>query len=234
MGVRTPVQAMRLAALAERIAKLFFQVAQGVLADRSRRALAEAVREFDALLRALVAQPLSGDAREGYLLLRLLWDEYRNWAAKPATRDNARKLADRADEVAWVAARAAPRIAPAPPLALQAAHAAAMAQRVPRLHFMRRWDARDAALARRAGEAAAELRRTLALLARDARSDAAAVAELQVAENQQVFLEQAMRDAAHGAGPAAYEVIGKAGDHMQEALERAARLLEARPASPPG
>ena len=225
---RTPVQAMRLAALAERIAKLFFQVAQGVLADRSRRGLAEALREFDVLLRAVSAPPLREEAREGYLLLRLLWEEYRGWAAKPATRDNARKVAERADEVAWVAARTAPRLGPARPLALQAAGAGMLAQRLARLHLMRRWDTRDAALARRIDQAAQELRRGVAHLAREAQADAAVVAELQVAENQLAFLEQAVQDVAQGGGRgAAYEVIAKAGDHLLEALERAARLLEA-------
>ena len=218
---------MRLAALAERIAKLYFQLAQGVLADRSRRGLGEALREFEALLRTHAAPPLRDDAREGYLLLRILWDEYRGWAGKPASRDNARKLADRADEVAWVAARTA-RLAGSPrALALEAARAGVLAQLVPRLYLMRRWEPRDAALASRLTAAAQDLRRTVARVALEAQADAAAVAELQVAENQLAFLEQAAQDVTHGGGTAAaYEVIAKSGDHLLEALERGARLLE--------
>src|SRR6185436_20519172 len=63
---------MRLAALAERIAKLHAQSAHGVMAERSRRGLAEAVRDFDALLRAN-ARGAPAETRESYLLLGLLW-----------------------------------------------------------------------------------------------------------------------------------------------------------------
>ena len=221
-------QAMRLAVLAERIAKLFLQVSQGVLADRSRRALAEALREFDTLLRTASAAARRDEAREGFLLLRLLWDEYRVWAAKPATRDNARKLVERADEVAWVAAKAARAVGGSPPLAFDAMRAAALAQRVPRLHLMRRWETRDAALERRLAGDGRELRQAVSRLGQEAQSHAAAVFELQVAENQLAFLEQAAQDVAHGAGRAsAFEVMAKAGDHLLEALERAARFYEA-------
>jgi hypothetical protein len=226
-AARTPLQSMRLATLGEHIAKLFFQVAQGVLAERSRRGLAQSVREFDAALRATLASPARDEAREGFLLLRLLWDEYRGWAAKPATRENARALAERADEVAWVAARTAPLVGRTRPLALDAARAGVLAQRVARLHLMRRWEPRDAVLERRLAASARELRQAVARLAREADTDAAVVAELQVAENQLAFLEQAAQDVAHGGARAsAYEVIAKAGDHLLEALERAARLLD--------
>ena len=224
-GERAGLQALRLAALAERIAKLFYQVAQGVLVDRSRRALAEASREFERVLAAVTAEARSAEAREACLLLRLLWEEYRTWAARPATRDNARKLAERADEVAWVAAKCARLLDAVRAAALDAAIAAGLAQRLARLHFMRRWEPRDAALERRATATAQELRRVLATLAQHAASQAAVVAELQVAENQHVFLEQALRDIAHGRGAAAFEVLAKAADHMMEALQRAARLL---------
>ena len=225
---RSAVQAMRLATLAERIAKLFFQVAQGVLADRSRRALAAAVREFDELLPAMARAAPREDARDSYLLLRLLWDEYRVWAARPPTRDNARRLADRGDEVAWVAAKSARLLGAARPLALEAMQAAVLAQRLPRLQLMRRWDARDAALEKRVTADARELQRAVARLATEAQSHAAAVAELQVAENQLAFLQQAAQDITQGGAQAsAYEVIAKAGDHLLEALERAARLLDA-------
>lgn len=219
---------MRLAALAERIAKLFLQVAQGVLADRSRRALAEAVAEFDELLRGASANARRDEARESFVLLRLLWDEYRVWAGKPATRDNARKLVDRADEVAWVAVKAATALGGSPPLALDAMRAAALAQRLSCLQLMRRWETRDAALERRLAADSRELRQATARLGRQAQSNAAVVAELQVAENQLAFLEQAAQDVAHGGARAsAFEVMAKAGDHLLEALQRAARLLDA-------
>lgn len=225
---------MRLAILAERIAKLHAQLGQGVLVDRSRRALAEAVREFDATLRAIAALVTAGEARESYLLLRLLWPEYRAWVSKPPTRENVRKMAERADEVAWVAAKGARLLearTPTRPLARQAERACVLAQRVPRLHLMRRWQPRDEALAGELHAASAELARTLEALASAPLNTPEIVAELQVAENQHVFLARAAREVAEGgAAPASFEVIAKTGDHILESLQRAARVYRGLPA----
>jgi len=137
--------AMRLEALTERIAKLHAQVGQGVLAERSKRALPEAVREFDGALREVKARPAGPEVQDNYLLLGLLWTEYRAWALKPATRDNAKKLAERAEEVAWVAGKGARLVHGTGRkgtglLALEAAHAATLSQRLARLYLMRRWE----------------------------------------------------------------------------------------------
>jgi hypothetical protein len=193
-----------------------------VLADRSRRALAEAVREFDALLRALPAPGPRDDARESYLLLRLLWDEYRAWAAKPPTRENAGKLAERSEEVVWVASK----LASGPGgEADRAARAATLAQRVPRLHLMRRWEPRNEKLRALLAAETAQLKRALDALGVAPRNTAEIVAELQVAENQHAFLVAAAREIAEGGAPArAVEVIARAGDNLMEALLRAARL----------
>ena len=82
--------AVQLTALAERIAKLHAQIAQGVLAERSRRAMTEALRGFESNLREVAAASPTPEIRDNYVLLALLWPEYREWARKPATRDNAR------------------------------------------------------------------------------------------------------------------------------------------------
>jgi len=99
--------ALRLESLAERIAKLHAQVGQGVLAERSKRALPEAVREFDGALKSASARATTAEARESYLLLRLLWQDLRPWTLKPPTRDNAKRISDRVEEVTWVAAKGA-------------------------------------------------------------------------------------------------------------------------------
>ena len=70
----------RLATLAERIAKCQVQVAQGVLAQRSRRMLRDAEREFDALLPLAAELAADAEARESFILLRLLWKEIRTLA----------------------------------------------------------------------------------------------------------------------------------------------------------
>ena len=64
---------MRLEMLAERIAKLHAQVGQGVLVERSRKALPEALREFEVALREVKARPAGPEVRDNYVLLGLLW-----------------------------------------------------------------------------------------------------------------------------------------------------------------
>ena len=227
--------ALRLETLAERIAKLHAQLGQGVLQDRSRRALPEAVREFDAGLRASAGRASAAEVRDNYVLLGLLWQDYRAWALRPPTRDNARKLSDRAEEVTWVAAKGARMLnergrTGTGLLALQAAHAATLAQRVARLHLLRRWGLRDAGLARELSLASADLRGTLERLRAAPHNTPEIDTELQVAEGQLAFLVQAARELEGGRGSLKQmEFIAKAGDHILESMQRVMRLYEGLP-----
>ena len=83
---------LRLVPLVERIARLHAQAGQGVMAQRSRKALGEAIREFDGALRAALAAAPGPEARENYVLLAMLWQDYRDWAQRPPTRETGRKL----------------------------------------------------------------------------------------------------------------------------------------------
>jgi hypothetical protein len=224
--------ALRLEALAERIAKLQAQVGQGVLAERSKRALPEAVRDFDDALRNATARATTNDARENYLLLRLLWQELRPWTLKPATRDNAKRISDRVEEVAWIAAKGA-RMTVEPGrkgtavLALDAARVATLAQRVARLYLLRRWGLRDSALTATLQASSRELRETLDRLRRSPANTPQIETELSVAAGQLQFLVQAAQELEGGRGSLRQmEFIAKTGDHILESMERAARLYE--------
>lgn len=221
------VHVLRLAGMAERIAKLHVQAGRGVLAERSRRALAEAVRDFDATLRAAAARrPGDAQSRDNYLLLGLLWREYRAVASRPPTRDSVRKVADRADEVAWIAAKAS-RLQAAGPLAQDASRACVLSQRVPRLHFMRHWEPHNAELARELGAASAELAAILARLAAAEQNTVDIAAQLQIAQTQHGFLVSA-GDEMHrpGASPRHAENVAKTGDHILESMELTVRLYD--------
>lgn len=221
------VPALRLAGIAERIAKLHAQAGGGVLAERSRRSLGEAMRDFDATLRAAAAQPGNAESRDNYLLLGLLWREYRAWASRPPTRESVRKVADRGEEVGWVAAKA-PRLQPAAgPRALDAARACVLSQRVPRLHFMRQWEPRNAELARELGAASAELAAVLGRLAADGQNSVDIAAHLQIAQTQHGFLVSAGNEMHRaGAHPRHAENVAKTGDHILESMERALKLYD--------
>ena len=176
--------------------------------------------------RRAARRPGDAESRDNYLLLGLLWREYRAWASRPPTRDSVRKVADRADEVAWIAAKA-PRLQGAGPLALEASRAGVLSQRVPRLHFMRHWEPRNAELARELASASAELAAILARLAAAEQNTVDIAAHLQIAQTQHGFLASA-GDAMHrpGAAPRHAENVAKTGDHILESMERAARLYD--------
>lgn len=213
---------------AERIAKMHAQVGLGIMPERSRRSLVEALREFDAALRAATDGAGTPEARETYLLLGLLWRDFRAWALKPSTPQAARGLEERREELAWVAARGA-RLVPATgrsAAALQslaAAGLATQAQRFARECLLRRWSIGvSGSPAERGAGLAAALKRL-----RESEYNTPRIAtELEIAEGQLAFLLQAARalEAGRDAPERQMEFIAKASDHLHEALERAAAL----------
>lgn len=229
-----PDPALRLPTLAERIAKLHAQIGQGVLVQRSRRALGETLADFDAALRASSSAAPTAEARENYVLLGLLWREYREWAQRAPTRESARKMRERTEEVVWVAAKGArmlnERARGGPSAAVvRASQAALLSQRIPKLYLWRRWDIRDEPAARELREAEENLQRTLDALRAAPGNTPEIAAELQAAETQLRFMRDATAkvDARQDAARA-IEFIVKTGDHILESMERAARLYARR------
>ena len=224
--------AIRLEALTERIAKLHAQLGQDVLRERSKRALTETVRQFDAALRQAKARASGAEERDTYVLLGLLWTDYRAWALKPATRDHAKKLAERAEEVAWVAAKGA-RLKHAGgrggtgPLVLEAAHAAMLSQRLARLYLLRRWDVKPESAERTAPAVESDLERTLERLRAAPANTPPIETELQAAHGQLAFLLKAGRELdSRRPDPRALEFAAKSADHLLESMERVAGLYE--------
>ena len=227
--------AIHLETLAERVAKLHAQVGLGVLAERSRRALAESVRDFDATLKEVAARAPDAELRDNYALLALLWQDYREWALRTPTRDNARKLRARTEEVTWIAAKGA-KLAlerargATNASAVRAANAATLAQRIAKAHLLMRWEIRDAALAVELRDANANLHRIVDTLRASGADSAAAAAELQSVDSQMRFMDDAAHALEERQGAArAIEFIAKTGDHIYESMERLARFYDAAP-----
>ena len=231
-GAPHPSAAVGLATLAERVAKLDAQIAQGVLVERSRRAMVETLRDFEARHRALLSGTTAPEVRDHLQLLALLWRDYRAWAARPPTRDNARKLGERTEEVVWVAMKAARFMHGAPRaasdmLAFKAAEACTLSQRIPRLLLWRRWGIRDENLLNELRLSEAQLHATLDSLRAVATNPPEIASELQVAESQAAFLAQASRQLEGGKDAQRnLEYIAKSGDHILESMERVTRLYE--------
>lgn len=229
-----PGALVRVAALTERLLLLQAQVGQGVLAERSRRAL---LAEGRALAAAVPpAPPAADDAElhEELAVLEILVREYRAWSQRPATRDNARALGERAEEVVWVAEKAARILARrehardrCEAQEVRAERVALLAQRMARLLLWRRWGVGGAVDAE---AVQAELRRALDAVRGSAAAGAGVEHELQLADNQAAFLFDAAEaiEGPHAARQAQF--VAKAADHLHESMQRlvAACRAEAR------
>ena len=217
---------LRLVPLVERVARLHAQVGQGVMAQRSRKALGEAVREFDGVLRATLAATTGAEARENYMLLSLLWRDYREWALRPPTRETGRKLRERTEEVAYIAAKAVKLAGDSPgtavgAMALRASHAATSAHRIAKAYLWRRWDIRDETLDRELRDARENLPRALDAIAATAGLTDEDRGQVDSAQGQWRFLADsaAQLDKAP-ANARALEFACKAADHIEESLQK--------------
>jgi hypothetical protein len=231
------IAALRLVMLGERMAKLHAQLGQGVLVQRSRRDLAQAERDFEAGLRAAASQPASAEARENSLLLAALWREHREWLARPPTREHAREMRTRTEEIVWVAQKGARMLqgesrAPVNAGAFRAAQAEVLSQRLAKAHLWRRWGMRDERLQKEARDSDENLKRLLAALHETRGNTPDIEAELQSADTQLKFLRESARELDTGrSAQSAIEFVAKAADHIREAMERVERLYDAAPAS---
>lgn len=228
------IDAMRLEVLTERIAKLHAQAGLGVMAPRARRDLTQAMHEFDHVLSGLLASARDPDVRENYALATLLWQGYRDLASRAPSRENARKLRPRAEEIAWVAAKGARLMEERSRgairgSAVRAMQAAVFAQRIAKARLWMRWDIRDPALEHELREANENLHRAVAAL-HEAQSESTQTAEaLQGAQSQLGFMDDAQRELDQGSNPArALEFISKAADYIQDSMERVASAEGAR------
>jgi len=225
--------AIRLPMLAERITKLYAQVGQDVLAARSQRALAEAAREFDAGLRALVSHAETPEVRENYQLLQQLWDGFRPIAlARPSVED-AKTLAERDEELAWIATKGARLFEARSParqgaLIRSAGEVRMLAQRIAKLHLLARWGVRPEASAAGLKAADNEYQLAMALLRSAPQNTPEIAAELLLADNQYLFLRQAAARVRPGRDARQeLEFIAKTSDNIVEVMDRVARIYEA-------
>jgi hypothetical protein len=217
---------LRLGPAVERIARLHAQSGQEVMAAKTRRALAQAVRDFDDARRAALAGAQGSEARDNYILLAMLWQDYREWLQRPPSRDTARRLRDRTEEVAWVASKGVRLVNDASPgsvpsMALRASQAALASQRIAKVYLWRRWDIRDEALDRELREARESLPRLLTAIATTPGLDADLAAQVDSALTQWRFLSDAAAQLDRTTtDKRALEFACKAADHIDEAMAR--------------
>lgn len=211
--------AARAELLVERVGKLHVQGALGLVGARTARSLAAASQELESALRDLRGVT-TGEARDAWLLVGLVLEEARPLLARAPTRDGAKAFAERADEMAWVAAKGRRAAGVLPGGAGRAAEAALLSQRLGRLYLLRvaaGGAAQGLATLRTTGAA---LHAAVASLARDP----GLAAEVELARNQEAFLGPAIERLAAGKAEAGdAEAVAKTCDNVMEAVGRAAR-----------
>jgi len=216
----------------ERIARLHAQAGQGVMPERSRRALTEAMRDFDANLHATFANAHGTEVRDNYALLSMLWQDYRDWAQRPPSRETGRKLRDRTEEASWVASKGLRLMAESSRdavngSALRASQAALFSQRIAKAYLWRRWEIRDEALERELRDARENLPRVLDAIAQAPTLAPELLAQVEAARTQWQFLSDAATQLdAVPRDTRALEHACKAADFILEAMERV--MQEAR------
>lgn len=229
------LQALRIEMLIERVAKLHAQAGEGILAGRSRREMNQALHELDAAISVLAPPPREREAREAWAIMAILGAGYRDWALRPPTRESARRLRSRAEELAWVAAKLARGEAErsrgsARGSAVRALTAAVLAERIGKARLWIRWDLGDAPLERELREANENLHRLLATLREAPVQPDAAAEAIRDAQVQLGFLDDAQRELdGKSASARATEFVAKTSGHIAESMERAADAYDALP-----
>jgi len=226
-------QALRVELLTERIAKLHAQAGQGILGGRTRRELAQSLHELDAAVASFAPPTNDRDLRESWALMAILGAGYRDWAQKPPTRESARRLRGRAEELAWVAAKLA-RLesershGTARGSAVRALMAAVLAERIAKARLWMRWDLGDPPLERELRESNENLHRLVATLQEAPVQPDDAADALRDAQVQLGFMDDAQRELdTRRSSPRATEFVAKASDHVAECMERAANAYDA-------
>ena len=226
-------RAIRQPMLAERITKLYTQVGQNILGTRTARQLPAAMQEFEAGLKELVANASNAEIRENYQLLDQLWGEYKSIASKAPTLENARKLAEQNEEVVWIATKGAQLIQENPrtargDLIRTAGDVRVLSQRIAKLYLFRSWGIRSDVIANDLKAADDEYRAAMAKLNKAPQNTPEIRAELLLADNQYLFLGQAIARLNAGRNvPKELEFVAKTCDNILEVMERVARLYEA-------
>ena len=225
--------ASRLAMLAERMTKMHAQVGRDILVQRSRRALSDAATAFERGFKEASAAAIAHEPRENYRLLRVLWEEFRAAAAHAPTPEGARKLAERTEEVAWIAAKGARMLhgearSRAGDLVMAAGAARAAGQRLGKLHMLRGWALSPDGGARDIKLAEGEVFLALAQLRSASETGEEIATALAMAENQLVLLRQSVERLEKGRDRALQlEHIAKGSDVIAETMDHAAKLYEA-------
>jgi DNA repair exonuclease SbcCD ATPase subunit len=231
-------KALRQPMLAERITKSYALVGQRVLEARSRRQQDESIKEFAGALKELQVVAPTAEIKENYQLLQQLFDDFKAIAAKPATLENARLLAEQNEELVWISQKGALLIQQhlktmRSELIATAGDARTLTQRIAKLYLFRSWGIRSDVIANDLKKAEADYRKAIERLLASPQNTADIRSELKLAETQWLFLKQAIdRLNANKTSAVELEHVTKACDNILDVMERVTTLYEGVKAGP--
>jgi hypothetical protein len=183
--------------LAERITRTYCMIGQGVLAERAKYQQDGDMRKFDQQLKELQTTAPTAEIKDNYALLEQLWDDFKSISAKKATPEQAMKLAELNEELAWIAEKGATLIQdhirlPRSEAIVLAGRARTLTQRMAKLYFFRSWGLRAEVIAKDLKTAEAEYLTAMRRLVTLPQNNAASRQELALTDQQWLFFSEAL------------------------------------------
>jgi hypothetical protein len=225
-------RALDLSMLAERATKAFAQLRVGVSATRANVQLKEAIRDYDTHLAAVIKAAPTPEIKDNYELLSQLWSEYRTIAQSNPSPANLAKMAEQNEELVWISKKGATLIeAHVKQLRTQlitvAGDARVAIQRVAKLQLFKAAGVKSKVIEDDIKAAEADYRKLMATLVSAPENKDDVAREIQLVENQWLFLKDALKKA--GKGTAKTEdlvVIASTADNILEGMNRVLAKLE--------
>jgi hypothetical protein len=225
-------RALDLSMLAERATKAFAQLRVGVSTTRANVQLKEAIRDYDTHLAAVIKAAPTPEIKDNYELLSQLWSEYRTIAQSNPSPANLAKMAEQNEELVWISKKGATLIeAHVKQLRTQlitvAGDARVAIQRVAKLQLFKAAGVKSKVIEDDIKAAEADYRKLMATLVSAPENKDDVAREIQLVENQWLFLKDALKKA--GKGTAKTEdlvVIASTADNILEGMNRVLAKLE--------